>query len=114
VVGGFAAGVSPPQASATSHRAEHAAATPCASGHRRASTASQHSCIAVRAAHTTPSGVCKGCSKSFSPLYDLLLLLNDGNDITYDCKTADGESAACIKATFKAQPMAESPSPCPL
>ncbi len=71
-------------------------------------------CVSPDAAHTTPSGVCKGCSKSFSPLYDLLLLLNDGNDITYDCKTADGESAACIKATFKAQPMAESPSPCPL
>ncbi|MBT9560899.1 MAG: hypothetical protein IV100_33045 [Myxococcales bacterium] len=71
-------------------------------------------CDVPSAEYTSSTGNCGGCSKAFSPLYGLLLMLNDNKDITYDCKTVDGDSAACIKATFKAQPMAVSPSACPL
>lgn len=48
------------------------------------------------------SGSCKGCADSYSSLHGLLMLLNDGNDISYDCTTADGQPAACLEAKFRA------------
>ncbi len=58
------------------------------------------------------SGACKGCADSYSSLHGLLILLNDGKDISYECTTDDGQPAACLEAKFRASVVPGSPATC--
>ncbi len=70
-------------------------------------------CDSPDPAYEGSGGTCAGCSGSFTSLKNILVGLNGGSDLAYECKDADGASAACLGATFRASAMSVSPAACP-
>lgn len=73
---------------------------------------STDACGTLDPAYTTADGTCGGCGEAWKNLGALIPTLN-GHDLTYDAKTADGQPAATVTASFDAVRLETNPPFCP-